>query len=72
VRRVICLVLGGLASCSPAPRDANWFAANPDAATAILATCAAGAGGHECENARSGLNRSKAQARLQRYRRGGR
>jgi hypothetical protein len=72
VKGIVSLMLCGLASCSPTPRDASWFAANPDAATAVLAACAAGAGGQECETARTGLNRSKSQARLQRYRRGGR
>lgn len=59
-----------LAACSPAPRDVSWFEANPEAARKILARCATGTSETECENARTALNRVKASARKERYRKG--
>ncbi|WP_296595589.1 EexN family lipoprotein [Phenylobacterium sp.] len=59
-----------LAACDPAPRDVTWFEAHPDDAKKTLAQCAEGARNAECENARSALNRLKANARKERYRQG--
>ncbi|MEW5687699.1 MAG: EexN family lipoprotein [Pseudomonadota bacterium] len=64
------LVLIGLAACSPEPRDPSWFEANPAEAKKVVEACAAGARSNECENARTGLARVKANARMERYRKG--
>lgn len=64
---VLMLVLG---ACSREPRDVSWFEANPAEAEKVVAACATGARSNECENARTGLSRVKANARMERYRKG--
>lgn len=69
IRTAVLLALC-LAACNPTPRDASWFESNPDAAKQVVARCTAGARESECENARTALNRIKANARMERYRQG--
>ena len=69
-RCFVVIVLIGIAGCNPAPRDISWFEANPQEAEKVIASCAAGARSNECENARTGLSRVKARARMERYRKG--
>lgn len=58
-----------LAGCSPSPpRDVTWFEAHADEAKLVVEKCAAGERSNECENARTGLTRAKATARMERYR----
>lgn len=63
------LFLLALASCTAEPRSAEYFERHPDAATRLLAQCAAGArGGDECENAQQGLQAIEREARMEAYR----
>jgi len=64
------IVASGAVACSPAPRDAEWFAVHAAEAERVARTCAAGHRIHECENARTGLARAQADLRRDRYRRG--
>ncbi len=67
--RPLIVVAVVLAGCSPPPpRDASWFEANAEVAEQVVAKCASGTRSNECENARTGLSRAKANARMERYR----
>ena len=70
MRPVLVVLMLGLAGCSPQPRDASWFEANPVEAKKVADACTAGARSNECENARTGLSRVKANDRMERYRKG--
>lgn len=56
-----------LAACAPEPRDAAAFADDPATAERVLADCAAGRSGSECEAAREGLAEARRRARMAAY-----
>lgn len=60
------LVLG---ACSPPPRTAEAFAADPAAARAVVAACDAGARRGDCATARAGLAEAGRRERMAAYRR---
>ena len=68
--RAASIAIALLSACSPAPRDAAWFEANPQVAERVVEGCHAGDRSLECENARRGLSKARSKARLERYRRG--
>lgn len=61
----------GLASCGPPPpRDAAYFVNHPDEMGKVVATCTAGGRSNECANAQTADARIRAEARMERYRKG--
>jgi len=71
VRRVLIAGCALLCGCSPPPpRDSAWFESHPAEAAKVADACATGARSNECENARTAIARLKANARMERYRKG--
>ncbi|MDX2335313.1 MAG: EexN family lipoprotein [Brevundimonas sp.] len=69
MRRSALLVALGLVGCGSPERTAEDFAADPDAAEAVVAACDAGRAERECEAARQGLAEARRQARMRVYER---
>lgn len=68
--RVVTLLNLALIACAPQPRDVAWFEAHADEAQRVVAACSAGHRSSECDNARAGLSRARADVRRRRYREG--
>ena len=67
-RVAIPTALAVLAACSPSPRGAGYFKADPDEASQVLADCTAGTHrGAECENARTAEAQIESDRRLNLY-----
>jgi len=67
----LALAFATLVACSPQPRSAADFEAQPDAAKQVVADCKAGAHhGPECANAQAGLAAARRKARMDAYRKG--
>lgn len=70
MKRSALLVALGLVGCGATDRTAEDFAADPDAAEAIVAACDAGREvDGECEAARRGLADARREARMRAYER---
>ena len=69
MRRSALLVALGLVGCGAPDRTAEEFAADPEAAEAIVAACDAGRADGECEAARRGLAEARREARMRAYER---
>ena len=67
MRRSALLVALGLVGCGAADRTADEFAADPDAAEAVVAACDAGRADVECDAARRGLAEARRDARMWAY-----
>ena len=69
MRRSALLVALGLVGCGSPERTADDFAADPDAAEAVVAACDAGRETDDCEAARRGLADARREARMRAYER---
>jgi len=69
VKRSALLVALGLVGCGASDRTAEDFAADPDAAEAVVAACDAGRTNDGCEAARRGLADARREARMRAYER---
>jgi hypothetical protein len=69
VKRSALLVALGLVGCGASERTVEDFAADPDAAEAVVAACDAGRETDECEAARRGLTEARREARMRAYER---
>ena len=70
MKRMTLLAVLGLIGCGAPERTAADFAADPDAAEAIVAACYAGREvDGECEAARRGLADARREARMRAYER---
>ena len=69
MKRSALLVALGLVGCGPTDRTAEDFAADPDAAEAVVAACDAGGETDDCEAARRGLAEARREARMRAYER---
>ena len=69
MKRSALLVALGLVGCGPTDRTAEDFAADPEAAEAIVAACDAGREADECAAARRGLAEARREARMRAYER---
>ena len=69
MKRSALLVALGLVGCGPTDRTAEDFAADPEAAEAIVAACDPGREAEECPAARRGLAEARRQARMRAYER---
>lgn len=67
MRRSALLVALGLVGCGTPERTADDFAADPDAAEAVVAACDAGRTRAECLAARRGLAEARRDARMRAY-----
>jgi len=67
--RALLLAVLLLGACSPAPRTADAFAADPVAARATVAACDAGERRGDCAAARAGLAEARRRERMAAYRR---
>ncbi|UQV18941.1 EexN family lipoprotein [Brevundimonas albigilva] len=67
MRRSALLVALGLVGCGTPERTAEDFAADPDAAEAVVAACDAGRTQTECDAARRGLAEARRDARMRAY-----
>jgi hypothetical protein len=67
VKRSALLVALGLVGCGATDRTAEDFAADPEAAEAIVAACDAGHETDECAAARRGLAEARREARMRAY-----
>jgi hypothetical protein len=67
--RTLLLAVLLLGACSPAPRTADAFAADPAAARAAVAACEAGERRNACAAARAGLAETQRRERIAAYRR---
>lgn len=64
----LILTLAGLAACSPPPRSADYFTANPEEAVRVVADCKRGAHrGEECVNATAGVAAAESAERMKLY-----
>ncbi|MCC7266872.1 MAG: EexN family lipoprotein [Caulobacteraceae bacterium] len=71
IRVLALMVLAGLAACSPEPRSASFFKANPEEAAKVAEACRVGAHrGQECANAEAGVASAERAKRMEAYRRG--
>ena len=65
------LAVAALAACSPEPRSASYFEANPEEAAKVADACKAGTHrGQECANAQAGVAAAKRTERMNAYRKG--
>jgi hypothetical protein len=65
------LALAALAACSPEPRSASYFEANPEEAAKVADACKAGTHrGEECVNAQAGVAAAERAQRMEAYRKG--
>ena len=69
MKRSALFVALSLVGCGATDRTAEDFAADPDAAEAVVAACDAGRAERECEAARQGLAEARRQARMRVYER---
>ncbi|GAA0634806.1 hypothetical protein [Brevundimonas lenta] len=69
MKRSALVVALGLVDCGATDRTAADFAADPEAAEAIVAACDAGRETDECEAARRGLADARREARMRAYER---
>jgi len=69
VRRSALLVALGLVGCGASDRTVEDFAADPEAAEAVVAACDAGREAEACEAARQGLAEARRDARMRAYER---
>ena len=69
MKRSALLVALGLVGCGATDRTAEDFAADPDAAEAIVAACDARRTNAGCEAARRGLADARREARMRAYER---
>lgn len=67
--RTALLAALALAACSPEPRTAEAFAADPAAARRVAAACDAGERRGDCAAARAGLAEARRRERMAAYRR---
>lgn len=67
MKRSALLAALGLVGCGATDRTAEDFAADPEAAEAIVAACDAGREAGECEAARRGLADARRAARMRAY-----
>ncbi len=64
----LLLAIVGLAACSPDPRSADYFIANPEEAVRVVADCKRGAHrGEECVNATAGVAAAESAKRMKLY-----
>lgn len=69
MKRSALLVALGLFGCGASDRTAEDFAADPEAAEAVVAACDAGRETDDCEAARRGLADARREARMRAYER---
>ena len=69
MRRSALLVALGLVGCGASDRTAEDFAADPEAAEAVVAACDTGRTEGDCEAARRGLAEARREARMRAYER---
>ncbi len=69
MKRSALLVALGLVGCGASERTVEDFAADPDAAEAVVAACDAGRETDDCEAARRGLTEARREARMRAYER---
>lgn len=67
MKRSALLVALGLVGCGAPERTVEDFAADPDAAEAIVAACDTGRTQTECDAARRGLAEARRDARMRAY-----
>ncbi len=71
MRLVAGVALAALAACSPEPRSASYFEANPEEAAKVADACKAGTHrGEECVNAEAGVAAAQRAARMDAFRKG--
>lgn len=71
IRVLAAIALVGLAGCSPEPRSASFFKANPEEAAKVAEACRVGAHrGQECVNAQAGVAATERAKRMDAYRKG--
>ncbi|GAA0625123.1 hypothetical protein GCM10009422_22110 [Brevundimonas kwangchunensis] len=67
MRRSALLVALGLVGCGAPDRTAEDFAADPEAAEAVIAACEAGREADDCAAAREGLAEARRTTRMRAY-----
>lgn len=67
MKRAVALVLAAQCGCTAPERGVEAFAADPEAAKAVIAACDAGRARRDCETARRGLAEAQRRDRLAVY-----